>query len=710
MRTKLAAAFLAALSLPALAPAAHAQDAPAPAAGAAQAAWDYPREVRAGGQRVKLHEPSVLEYALDSGACTLRVPVEVTDGVGRVTWGAAEIAGRAHLDLDARLVLVDGLALGTVAVPEHDATLLAKIVEGLPAVLPAELLLRLELFTDRPNATRLEETPDTKVSMRGPAIVVRRTPALLVQIDGEPVTVKIPESSLEYVVNTATDLVRDPGEGKWYMLVDQWWATAPKIEGPWTWLEGKFPIALTQLPIDHPRGHLRMFIPGTKRNAKRVSKGEPERPAALPEVIVATKPTELVLLRGDPLFTLVPGVTLMTVANSESDILFHPKTAKYFLLLSGRWLSADDVDGPWTEHFGPLPEEFAKIPRNHARGHVRWCVPGTPEAAEAAARAALPERALLHQRIQANVQYDGKKPESAPLDGTEVRRVTNTEDDVLQVGNAFYGCIRGAWFRSSDGTQGWKPVEAVPETLAAVPDGTGFAHVNACKAHGADGKGFRFSVAGAYYGTFVHKGAPVYGNGWDRTGLLRRDNWYPQARAFGENRWYDPAAGIFQPRTVKYDESGRPVSEPWSPYTASYGRVRWYANRYFQGGRRMFPWEQDDPWFDTSAARAYVYSIWTSDVIDRDGLAPDRFPLGDRSAEVSPTDPAVFCNATGHAFRLTAAGGVEGWGDGKWAAVATPDADVRARLDALARVRSFAADLARWAAQRRAPLPENSVF
>ena len=58
------------------------------------------------------------------------------------------------------------------------------------------------------------------------------------------------------------------------------------------------------------------------------------------KVIVEQEPAELILLKGNPLFTLVPGVKLMVVANTSSDVLFHPRSGKYYLLISGRWFEA----------------------------------------------------------------------------------------------------------------------------------------------------------------------------------------------------------------------------------------------------------------------------------------------------------------------------------------------------------------------------------
>ncbi len=695
-----AAALLVLASAWITAPPAAAQEAPA----AAGSAWEFPKELKLGGQRMSLHEPTVLTYDDATGATTLRAPLAITDGVGRVSWSAIEMSGMSHVDLSSRLVLFDGGAVaGSLlsAVPEADRE---RLGTALSEGAPKELVLRLELFTDRPGAAP-EAAKTAKQNMLPPAIHVRRSPAILIQVDGEPAMRQVADFPIEYVTNSATDLFRHTSQGDWYMLVNGFWATSKKLEGPWAWLEGKLPIVMTQLKIDHPRGHVRRWIPSTKRYRKNF--GDAERVApALPEIIVATRPAELIQLHGDPLFTLVPGAKLMVVANTESDVLFHPKLGKYFLSLAGRWFTADEVDGKWAETYGSLPPEFARIPRDHARSHLLWCVPGTPEANEAAARAILKTRGTLHERVRAQVRFAEKSPKSAPLNDTKVRIVTNSEDDCFQIGDAYYTCVRGAWFRTEDPRSSFKPVAELPETLHAIPESTSCHHVNACDALGAGEKVVTFAVDSSYDGVYVHKGAPVYGTAWHKRGTLRNKNWYPRARTYGENRWYDPVAGVFQPRSVRYDEAGVPMASLWSPYTASYGRIRWFADRYRQGGRRMIPYDRVDDDFNLASPRFDVYATWGNDLKARNGADPARFPLGDRAKDTSAEEPAIVADAEGRAHRLVN-GAIERHASEKWATVTDADDDVKARLAAHERTRLRASQLSTWMTKRRAPLPIN---
>ncbi len=692
------------LVLFAAAPVLAAPDEPAkPAAPAAPPAWVYPRDITSAGRRLSLHEPVVLLYDPADTEVALRFPVTVTDALGRITYGVIDATGTVHLDVASRLFRADEVAVGKSAFPGLADPDAKSTQAGLAEVFPKSMLFRIELLTARPAGKAAVAPESPKFATQPPAIFVRNKPAVLLQTDGEPLLLDIESFPVQYLANSASDVFRDAKADVWYFLLDGGWMQSKALAGPWEPLKGALPTTLSQLKDDHPRGHIRRYVPGTPEFSRRGSVA-PMSAQQPPEVIVTDKPSELVLLKGDPLFMLVPGVKLMVVANTESDLFFHPKTAAYYLLVSGRWFSADELDGPWKETFGALPEELAKVPRDHVRGHVAWCVPGTPEAGEACAQAALEEHAGFSKGTIVEVKYEGKGPNVVAVEG-DLKMATNTDDDVFVVGTTFYVCQRGVWYRSDDGRSPWKPVVELPPALRAIPPGSGAYQDNAVRPHPDAGELSVFGTTSGYYGVFPWKGSPVHGTGWPRRGMLRNANWYPAPRSYGENRWYDPITGVFQPRTVRYQADGTALADEWSPYTASYGRVDIYGSRYDQGGRRMFHVGSEDGKIDTAVARPDVYALWFSYVKTREGMKPEELPLGDRRGETAPTEARLAADETGKVWRLSAAG-VEGFEGGKWAA-AKPAPEVQAWLETEARIDARPAQWKTWRALRAAPLPVN---
>jgi len=66
-----------------------------------------------------------------------------------------------------------------------------------------------------------------------------------------------------------------------------------------------------------------------------------------PKVIIATKPSMLVLIDGTPQMGDVPGTKLQSVINTRSIILYDSDERLYFLRVQERWLQAKALEGPW---------------------------------------------------------------------------------------------------------------------------------------------------------------------------------------------------------------------------------------------------------------------------------------------------------------------------------------------------------------------------
>src|SRR5262245_5907504 len=695
----LAFSAAAALAVPAASPGAAADDGKA----AAPQAWVYPRDSKCAGRRLTMQEPQVTAFDASISRVTLRYPATLTDPLGRATWGTVEVAGTLRTDLASRLVRVDTLQPGNALFPGVAQGDLEAVQAGLGDALPEALPLRVELVTARPGAWTPEASPP-KLSKDPPAIVVRYRPAVLVQSDGEPVLLDVEEFPLQYVGNSSTDVFRAPKTDMWYLLLDGTWMSAKGFAGPWRRLDGPLPPSMSQIPGTHPRGHVRRFVPGTPEFMKR---GLVPAVKDLPEIVVADKPSELLLLAGDPLFTFIPGIRLMSVANTESDLFFHPKSNLYYLLMSGRWFKAPEVEGPWIAS-DELPEEFAKVPRDHVRGHVVWCVPGTPEATEACALTTLEQRETLDKYAPAQVLFepDGKGPVTAPLDG-DLKSVTNTEDDCFSAGKAWYVCHFGVWYKSEDGRSKWVMCAEVPEALRKLPETSPSWHIRFCRPLGIEGETASFAVSSGYYGTIASGGSPVYGTGASQRGILRNKNWYPCAHSWGGHRWYDPASGVFQPRSVRPRTDGTIQADDWSPYTASFGRVVYYGCRYYLGGRRMFQYAAEEMKWDHSAGRPDIYTHWLAKVKQREGLDPSVFPFGDRAAEGPPAEPRMGRDESGHVWRAGPKG-PETFDKGAWV-VGKPAPEVVAWMDALARIDARPAQWKRWRELRAAPIPVNPV-
>ena len=77
-----------------------------------------------------------------------------------------------------------------------------------------------------------------------PVVYVSTIPAVLIVTNGPPRFAPIPGTSLEYIENTAANVLREPTDQELYLLLSGRWFRSWKTEGPWQF------VASDQLPAD----------------------------------------------------------------------------------------------------------------------------------------------------------------------------------------------------------------------------------------------------------------------------------------------------------------------------------------------------------------------------------------------------------------------------------------------------------------------------
>ena len=187
-----------------------------------------------------------------------------------------------------------------------------------------------------------------------PPIFFSKTPAVLVNLDGDPIWSPIKDNDLKFAVNTNWDLFQHAPTKTFYLRNNNTWLKAADVEGP---VEAG----------GHAAGQLRE---AARRRQLEGREGEPARQdvaaAAVPKVFVSTQPA-----RADPAHRRAElpagraGTGLLWVSNTESDVFRLGKTGPVYYLVAGRWFSAPDFTGPWTFATPTLPDDFKKIPLEH---------------------------------------------------------------------------------------------------------------------------------------------------------------------------------------------------------------------------------------------------------------------------------------------------------------------------------------------------------
>jgi hypothetical protein len=201
------------------------------------------------------------------------------------------------------------------------------------------------------------------------------------------------------------------------------------------------------MPVDNmPKDFSR--LPATEQY-KEVSRtaAKPQKPAIAKLVLVVHKPSELILLNGEPSHQPIAGTNLLWVSNTECDLFFDQASRQYYFLTSGRWFRASElVSNQWTAATTSLPEDFRKIPPAHPRAHVLAAVAGTRQAEEAVLQASIPMlQRSTGSRPRPKRSMWAAEFEAIPDTGVEY---APTPNDVLRIHGRYY-LIQGVWFASA---------------------------------------------------------------------------------------------------------------------------------------------------------------------------------------------------------------------------------------------------------------------
>jgi hypothetical protein len=471
-----------------------------------------------------------------------------------------------------------------------------------------------------------------------PAIFFSAKPAVLVNLDGDPIWSPIKDVDLKYAVNTNWDLFEHATTKQYFLRHEQSWLTAADVKGPWT-PAAKLPPSFSKLPADDNWKEVKAAVPGKKLDARKV-----------PTVFVSTVPAEMILLRGEPSYSLVEGTgDLLWVQNTDSDVFRAGRTGPVYYLVTGRWFSASDFKGPWTFASPTLPEDFKKIPLEHPRSRVLASVPGTSQAAEAVLLAQVPQTARVKKsELKApDVAYQGD-PKFDPIEKTKVARAVNTDKDVFKVGDLYYMCFQGVWFVGKTAQGPWEVAESVPEAIYQIPPSSPSHNVTyVTVVEDDDDDWVTFAAVAGYTGLMIGWGCAVWGTGyyyppyWGWGGYY--PYYYPHYPTYGYGAWYNPWTGGYGRTAVAYGPyGGAGIGARYNPRTGTYARGAAAWGPYGARGAAQAYNPRTGTYAQTRQG-SNVYGSWGSTAVQR----------GDNWATTS----RVTNNRTGSTTRVTQGSG-----------------------------------------------------
>jgi hypothetical protein len=569
----------------------------------------WPRALDRNGAHIIVYQPQVRSWrSYRSLIADTAISIQQGDTkpiLGVISWHADTIA-----NVSTRTVFIRNIQVVNSRFPSLDAVQEAEVQQRVRQVYPTATftisLDRMIASVEKANAPAQTITANTEA----PPIFVSNTPAILLLVEGKPVLAPVPGTSLQYVVNTNWDLFFD--SSNYFLLNGKIWLKSKDLAGPW--------VATTKLPPDFskiPKG----------QNWDDVLKAVPPAAGAssAPKVIFTEKPSELLLFKGAPAYSKIPGTDLQYATNTESNVFLHSPDNQVYVLLSGRWFRASSLQGPWTFASNDLPADFSRLPKKQSYSVVLASVPGTQEASDAVLLAQVPTTAIVNRaqaEAQVKVAYAGE-PQFVPIETTTMYYAVNTPYKIIRVGNLYYLCYQGIWFFGPTPNGPWKTADAVPAVIYTIPPSSPVYNVTYVVVSNPTPTTVEMSYSAGYMGMFVMGmtvGATmVYGTGYYYPPYVYwgpHPIYYPYPYTYGCAAVYNPYTGFYAVGRSVYGPYGSAGSAAWyNPATGMYGHAYTSQNAY--GGHTYA--SGYNPWTGTSWATSQghnQYSSWGSTVVN----------------------------------------------------------------------------------------------
>lgn len=545
----------------------------------------WPRQKSSPAGRLVYYQPQVDSWT-DHRTLEFRMAFQLTPAGGKQAVGVLNIQAHTDVNVDARTVLLSNPIITNTNFPSLDAGAAAQMDQLVRTFLPPDSSVVISL--DRLVASVNKSQTITSVPVRNepPEIFVSNGPALLLQVDGQPVLADIKDTKLQFVVNTSWPLFLNASQSTYYLFTGKQWLAAASMNGPWA-ITATLPKDMSKLAKD----------PQWSGLAKAITPPATSGGAA-PTVFYTNNPAEVILFEGQPVYSRIAGTQLVYATNTDADLFVHLPTRQYYYLAAGRWFRSSSLKGPWKYATPDLPGDFARINPGIRAGRVLVSVPGTEQAKDAVLLAQVPTTVTVNPATaaaQVSVTYNGE-PQFSPIEGTSLFYATNTADKVIKLGDTYYLCIQGLWFVSPNAQGPWTTALAVPDVIYTIPPSSPVYNVTYVTQTATSDGNVQASYTAGYFGTFfvaTRFGVIVtVGTGY----------YYPPYF------YYGVGYPIYRPYAATYG-----VGAFYNPYTGAYGVARGVYGPY--GGAAG--WAAYNPYTGTYARGASIYGPYGSASVGR---------------------------------------------------------------------------------------------
>jgi hypothetical protein len=200
-----------------------------------------------------------------------------------------------------------------------------------------------------------------------PSIILRTTPAELLQSNGEPEYESIEGTSILFMSNTADDILMNIETQEYYVLVaGRWYSSKSLTDGPWVFVDPKsVPEGFSSIPADSDMGSVRSSVAGTQEAQEALLENQIPQTAEVDRNEAKLE----VSYDGQPQFEQVGDTEMKYAVNTDKSVLQIDK--RYYCCDNAIWFESDSPNGPWIVSI-EVPGSVQEIPPESPVYNVKY--------------------------------------------------------------------------------------------------------------------------------------------------------------------------------------------------------------------------------------------------------------------------------------------------------------------------------------------------
>ena len=302
-------------------------------------------------------------------------------------------------------------------------------------------------------------------------------------------------------------------------------------------------------------------------------------------------------------------------ASNTSSLLFRDHEGTYYLLVSGRWLTADSLNHSAWEFLesAQLPTAFSAIPESSRWAEALASVPNTTANRIALLCASLPSERTLSRTTTISIEWQGE-PQFIATDSPNLFCAINANVLVLKLGNDLYCNTLDAWFTAPNPSGPWTLCVKIPPAIASLQIKSPLFHCRFVQVAESTPTTVTFRSTSATRSEYVNNGLVVYGSGFPIPSEMAGIKALPTP-TYSQGIWWNPwLLGFSTESCISIPNAEQVATEALVPNAAEEnhfigldGRV--YAHR----GDLWFRNTSDGQWVELTEQRSTLRVLRSDD-------------------------------------------------------------------------------------------------